>query len=138
MDDKHWIIVTAEISATLDQVWEKWTQGAHVVNWNFAHESWCCPRATSDFKVGGISSYRMEAKDGSMGFDLNATFTQIEPQALIASVLEDGRKVEVHFKSSEKGVHVEQRFEPESQNPRDLQQKGWQAILDQFKIYCEQ
>jgi uncharacterized protein YndB with AHSA1/START domain len=138
MDDKHWIIVTAEISATLDQVWEKWTQGAHVVNWNFAHHSWCCPRATSDFKVGGISSYRMEAKDGSMGFDLNATFTQIEPLAMIASVLEDGRKVEVRFTKSEKGIHIEQRFEPESQNSRDLQQMGWQAILDQFKTYCEQ
>lgn len=138
MDDKHWIIVTAEISATLDQVWEKWTQGAHVVNWNFAHKSWCCPRATSDFKVGGISSYRMEAKDGSMGFDLNATFTQIEPLALIASELEDGRKVEVRFTNGAKGIHIEQRFEPESQNSRDLQQKGWQAILDQFKIYCEQ
>jgi len=80
----------------------------------------------------------MEAKDGSMGFDLNATFTQIEPLAMIASVLEDGRKVEVRFTKSEKGIHIEQRFEPESQNSRDLQQMGWQAILDQFKTYCEQ
>jgi hypothetical protein len=80
----------------------------------------------------------MEAKDGSFGFDLIANFLAIEEPTLIASELEDGRKVEVKFMISENFVTVLQRFEPEDQNPRELQQQGWQAILNQFKTYCEQ
>mgnify|MGYP000394733266 FL=1 len=80
----------------------------------------------------------MEAKDGSFGFDLIATFTAIIPQELIASSLEDGRKVEVKFASNGQQTILVQRFEPETENPLELQQQGWQAILDQFKRYCEQ
>jgi hypothetical protein len=80
----------------------------------------------------------MEAKDGSFGFDLIATFTAIVPQEWIASSLEDGRKVEVKFASNGQQTILVQRFEPETQNPIELQQQGWQAILDQFKRYCEQ
>ena len=137
MENNQWIEVSAIIAAPMDQIWEKWTQEVHVVHWNFAHESWCCPRAISDLRVGGKSSYRMEAKDGSMGFDLNATFRQIDTNKFIASELEDGRKVEVLFTSIENGIRLDQRFEPEGMNPRELQQNGWQAILDHFKAYCE-
>ena len=80
----------------------------------------------------------MEAKDGSFGFNLIATFTAIVPQEHIASSLEDGRKVEVKFASNGQQTILVQRFEPETQNPLELQQQGWQAILDQFKRYCEQ
>ena len=137
MSDGVFLEVSATIAAPLDQVWEKWTQAAHVVNWNFAHESWCCPRAQVDFCVGGTSSYRMEAKDGSMGFDLNATFTAIEDHKQILSVLADGRKVAVDFSMEDEQTVVIQRFEPEQENPLELQQGGWQAILNQFKSYCE-
>lgn len=137
MSNGEFLEVSASIAAPLDQVWEKWTQAEHVVNWNFAHESWCCPRAHVDFKVGGSSSYRMEAKDGSMGFDLNATFTAIEAHQQIHSVLEDGRKVAVDFSVQDQQTLVVQRFEPEQENPHELQQGGWQAILNQFKSYCE-
>lgn len=137
MSDGVFLEVSATIAAPLDQVWEKWTQAAHVVNWNFAHESWCCPRAQVDFCVGGSSSYRMEAKDGSMGFDLNATFTAIEYHKQILSVLADGRKVAVDFSMEDEQTVVIQRFEPEQENPLELQQGGWQAILNQFKSYCE-
>ena len=137
MSDGVFLEVSATIAAPLDQVWEKWTQAAHVVNWNFAHESWCCPRAQVDFCVGGTSSYRMEAKDGSMGFDLNATFTAIEDHKQILSVLADGRKVAVDFSIEDEQTVVIQRFEPEQENPLELQQGGWQAILNQFKSYCE-
>lgn len=137
MSDGVFLEVSATIAAPLDQVWEKWTQAAHVVNWNFAHESWCCPRAQVDFCVGGSSSYRMEAKDGSMGFDLNATFTAIEDHKQILSVLADGRKVAVDFSMEDEQTVVIQRFEPEQENPLELQQGGWQAILNQFKSYCE-
>jgi uncharacterized protein YndB with AHSA1/START domain len=137
MSDGVFLEVSATIAAPLDQVWEKWTQAAHVVNWNFAHESWCCPRAQVDFCVGGTSSYRMEAKDGSMGFDLNATFTAIEDHKQILSVLADGRKVAVDFSVEDEQTILVQRFEPEQENPLELQQGGWQAILNQFKSYCE-
>lgn len=79
----------------------------------------------------------MEAKDGSFGFDLIANFLAIEEPTFIASELEDGRKVEVKFMISETFVTILQRFEPEDQNSREMQQQGWQAILDQFKTYCE-
>ncbi len=137
MSNGEFLEVRATIAAPLDQVWEKWTQAAHVVNWNFAHQSWCCPRAQVDFCVGGTSSYRMEAKDGSMGFDLDATFTAIEDHKQILSVLADGRKVAVDFSMVDNQTEVIQRFEPEQENPLELQQGGWQAILNQFKSYCE-
>ena len=138
MENREFLEASAQISAPLSTVWTKWTQAAHVVNWNFAHESWCCPQAEVDFRVGGSSNYRMEAKDGSFGFDLKATFLEIEPETFIATELEDGRKVEVKFVSGENFVVLQQRFEPESENALELQQQGWQAILHQFKTYCEQ
>ena len=79
----------------------------------------------------------MEAKDGSFGFDLKATFLDLQIPSYIASQLEDGRSVEVKFIEGENGVFLLQRFEPETANPLDLQQQGWQAILHQFKLYCE-
>jgi uncharacterized protein YndB with AHSA1/START domain len=137
MSNQEFLEVRAVIEAPLDQVWDKWTQAVHVVNWNFAHESWCCPKAEVDFRVGGGSNYRMEAKDGSMGFDLNATFSAIEEHKQILSVLEDGRNVIVNFNVEGNQTTVVQRFEPEQENPLDMQQGDWQAILNQFKNYCE-
>ena len=138
MENLDFLEVSAEISAPLATVWDKWTQATHVVHWNFAHHSWCCPKADVDFRVGGVSNYRMEAKDGSSGFDLKATYLAIEPLAFISTELEDGRKVEVKFMKGENFVLLQQRFQPEQENPLDLQQGGWQAILNQFKTYCEQ
>lgn len=137
MENRQFLEVSVQIAAPLSEVWNKWTQAEHVVNWNFAHESWCCPKAEVDFRVGGASNYRMEAKDGSFGFDLKATFLELQFPSYIASQLEDGRGVEVQFIEGENGVLLKQRFEPESENPLDLQQQGWQAILNQFKFYCE-
>jgi len=137
MENRQILEVSVQIAAPLSEVWNKWTQAEHVVNWNFAHESWCCPKAEVDFRVGGASNYRMEAKDGSFGFDLKATFLDLQFPSYIASQLEDGRGVEVQFIEGENGVLLKQRFEPESENPLDLQQQGWQAILNQFKFYCE-
>ena len=97
MENREFLEVSAQILAPLSEVWTKWTQAAHVVNWNFAHESWCCPKAEVDFKVGGSSNYRMEAKDGSFGFDLKATFLEIEPETFIATELEDGNKITGHL-----------------------------------------
>lgn len=120
MSNEEYLEVSATINAPLDQVWDKWTQ------------------AEADFRDSGFSKYRMEAKDGSSGFDLKATFMEIEPSTFIATELEDGRKVEVKFIIGENFVLLQQRFQPENQNSLELQQQGWQAILHQFKSYCEQ
>jgi uncharacterized protein YndB with AHSA1/START domain len=138
MSIQQFITVQALIAAPVFTVWEKWTQAQHVVNWNFAHKSWCCPKAEVDFREGGHSNYRMEAKDGSFGFDLIATFLKIDPNKSILSTLEDGRKVSVKFVADQTQTTLIQQFEPEMENTLELQQQGWQAILDQFKSYCEQ
>ncbi|MFM8595742.1 MAG: SRPBCC domain-containing protein, partial [Flavobacteriales bacterium] len=111
MENRQLIEVKATIHASLDQVWEKWTQAQHIIHWNFAHESWCCPSAEVDFKEGGSSNYRMEAKDGSFGFNLIAVFLTIDPKQSILSTLEDGRKVSVQFTAENNQTTITQQFE---------------------------
>ena len=135
--EKEWIEVEAMIEAPIKEVWEKWTSSEHIVKWNFAHESWCCPRAQVDLREEGIFSLRMEAVDGSAGFDFQGTYETVEDQAFLSIVLADGRLWEVEFSDLGQSTHVSERFQPESENSLELQQAGWQAILNQFKTYCE-
>lgn len=131
------IEIQAIVNNTIDKVWESWTEPKHIMQWNQASPEWHCPSASNDLKVGGEYSARMEAKDGSFGFDLNATYTDVRTNHYLASTLEDDRKVRVSFKELENGVSIIQKFEAESQNPREMQQNGWQAILNSFKSYTE-
>lgn len=110
----------------------------HIVNWNFATPEWKCPSAVNDIQPGGQLKWRMEAKDGSMGFDLEGTYKTVEPQSLLAHTLTDGREVIVRFEASEAGIKVSEEFQPDSAQPEALQQQGWQAILNSFKRYCEE
>lgn len=135
--EKEWIEVEAMIEAPIKEVWEKWTSSEHIVQWNFAHESWCCPRAQVDLREEGTFSLRMEAVDGSAGFDFQGVYETIEDQAFLSIVLADGRLWEVEFSDLGQSTHVSERFQPESENSLELQQAGWQAILNQFKTYCE-
>ena len=135
--EEEWIEVEAMIEAPIDKVWEKWTKSEHVTKWNFAHESWCCPSAGIDLRKGGAFSYRMEAVDGSAGFDFQGTYDAVEDQEFLAITLADGRKWEVEFSDLGLSTHVTERFQPETEITVELQQNGWQAILDQFKSYCE-
>jgi uncharacterized protein YndB with AHSA1/START domain len=134
---KNPITVEIESHLPLSALWTYFTEAQHITNWNFAHESWHCPRATLDFKVGGSFLYRMEAKDGSFGFDLNGVFTDIRVEAFFAFSLEDGRKVEVVFEQQNGISKVIETFEPESENALEHQQFGWQMILNNFKQYAE-
>lgn len=109
----------------------------HVVNWNFAHKSWHCPKAEADFELQGKFSYRMEAKDGSLGFDYWGHYEEIVPLEFIKTVLGDEREVFVEFIAIDNGTKVEQMVEPETSNPVEMQISGWQAILNQFKAYSE-
>ncbi len=134
---QHYITVKTQVRASLQKVWEAFTNPKHIVNWNFASSEWHAPSATVDFKAGGKFKHRMEAKDGSFGFDLGGTFTNIKNEESVEYALDDGRKVAVTFSDKSDGVEVIQMFEPETQNDESLQRDGWQAILNNFKAYAE-
>jgi uncharacterized protein YndB with AHSA1/START domain len=131
------ITVKTKINASIDQVWESWTNPKHVMHWNFASEDWCCPAATNDLTVGSEFHYTMAAKDNSVSFDFWGTYQEILMHQTIEIILGDGRKMTVTFESTNDGVIVTEIFEPESENPVELQQAGWQLILDNFKKYVE-
>ena len=130
------IKVDVLVNASLEETWKCFTQPEHIVNWNAASEDWCCPSAHSDLKAGGSFSYRMEARDGSMGFDFSGKFNEVDFQRHILILLDDNRSLEVWFEAVDGGIRVTEEFEAENMNPVELQQQGWQAILDAYKNYC--
>ncbi|MFC3034690.1 SRPBCC family protein [Pseudoalteromonas fenneropenaei] len=129
------ITVSTTINAPLALVWSAWHTPSDIESWNFANDDWCCPLARSDFRVGGEFSYQMAAKDGSMSFDFNGQFTEVVPMQRIAYVIADGRKVSIDFVETASGVTITEQFEAEQTHPAELQQQGWQSILDNFKSY---
>jgi len=131
------ITVEATVNAPVEKVWESWTKPDHIVKWNYASDDWHSPWAKSDFREGGNFSARMEAKDGSMGFDFGGVFTVIRPNEYIETTLGDGRKVETSFSKEGNQTKVIETFEAENTHPVELQRGGWQAILDNFKKYTE-
>ena len=132
------ISVEINIAAPLPVVWDAWVNPSHIVNWYYATADWCCPRAELDCRVGGTFSIRMEAKDQSFGFDFNGTFTAVDEEKELHYILKDGRHVALYLNPSDEGTQILLKFQPETQNPEDLQQQGWQAILNNFKSYLEQ
>lgn len=131
------ITVQNTINASIDKVWEFWTLPEHITKWSFASPDWHTPRAENDLREGGEFSSTMAAKDGSMSFDFGGEYTLVEKNKAIEYVLEDGRKVEISFTETPNGIELIQKFDPETQNPENFQQQGWQAILDNFKSYVE-
>ena len=131
------IKVDVLVNASLEDTWKCFTQPEHIVNWNAASEDWCCPSAHSDLKAGGSFSYRMEARDGSMGFDFSGKFLEVNPHTHIRIELDDQRSLEVWFEPVDGGIRVTEEFEAENMNPVELQQQGWQAILNAYKNYCQ-
>ena len=131
------ITVSAEVHRELGTVWNAWTSPEHIVHWNFADDSWHAPAAVNDLHVGGKFSFRMEAKDGSMGFDFSGVYSEIIEQELIAYTMDDGRKARVTFEALGDSTVVTEIFEPETMNAHELQQTGWQMILDNFKRHAE-
>jgi uncharacterized protein YndB with AHSA1/START domain len=132
------ISIRATIKAPIDKAWDCYTNPTHIIHWNFASDDWQCPSASNDLKVGGKYSARMEAKDGSYGFDFEATYTSIEPGRGFSYEIADGREVDVYFSEEEdNSTMVFVVFEAESENPVSMQQQGWQAILNSYKKYTE-
>lgn len=135
--DKIKISIEALIDAGREKAWQYWTLPEHITRWNFAADDWHCPRATNDLLVGGKMNYRMEAKDGSFGFDFEAVYDEVIPQNLIAYTMADGRQATTSFSAREGKTHVSIVFDAEKENPVELQRAGWQAILDNYKKYAE-
>ncbi len=137
MEIKEKITIEAVLKAPIDHVWKLWTSPEHIVNWNFATEEWCCPAAVNELREGGEMNWRMESRDGSMGFDFTGTYRQIKVNELIAYEISDGRFVSIGFLRDGENVRMVEEFEAEDMNPIELQRAGWQAILDNFKRYAE-
>ena len=131
------IKITASIIAPIEKVWDKWTNPEHITKWNFAVDEWQCPRAENDLKVGGKYFARMEAKDGSFGFDFGGQYDEVKTNELITYTMDDGRKVKINFTALSDTTEVVESFEAEDENPVEIQRGGWQSILDNFKNYTE-
>lgn len=131
------ITIAATISTDLQKVWNYWTDPEHITNWNFASDDWHCPRAENDLRVGGKYSARMEAKDGSFGFDFEAIYDEIIDQKRITYTIADGRQVITDFENLGGKTKVTTTFDAESENPVEMQRDGWQAILNNFEQYAE-
>lgn len=131
------IMVEAHIMAPLEKVWECWTLTSHITQWNNASDDWHTPFAENDLWIGGKFLYRMEAKDGSMGFDFWGIYDEVKEQQLIAYTMGDGRKATISFSAAGDTTKVVESFEADNMNSIDLQRLGWQSILDNFKKYTE-
>jgi uncharacterized protein YndB with AHSA1/START domain len=132
-------IITVEntVNAPVVKVWEFWTTPKHIEKWNNASDDWHTPYAENDLRVGGKFLSRMEAKDGSFGFDFIGIYTVVEEYKEISYTLEDERIVKITFTEEGNKTKVTESFDAESENAVELQKSGWQAILDNFKKYVE-
>ena len=131
------ITVSATINVERDKVWDYYTIPEHITKWNFASDDWQCPSAVNDMRVGGKYSARMEAKDGSFGFDFEAIYDEITDGKSFIYTMPDGRKVDVNFESVGNSTEATVTFDAETQNPIEMQRGGWQTILNNFKKYAE-
>jgi uncharacterized protein YndB with AHSA1/START domain len=139
MDTKAKTVITVQVTikAPIEKVWEKWNNPDAIVKWYNASDDWHTPRAENDLQSGGKFLFRMEAKDGSMGFDFNGIYNEVKTNERITYTIEDGRKVKITFESNGAEIKVSESFEAEDENPIEMQRGGWQAILDNFKKYVE-
>lgn len=135
--DKTVITVEATVNAPVEKVWEYWNQPEHITKWASASDEWHTPRAENDLRAGGSFSSRMEAKDGSMGFDFGGVYDEVREHEYIEYTLGDNRKVKISFDAKGDITHVTESFEAEGTNPVEMQRAGWQAIMDNFKKYTE-
>ena len=134
---KPTIKVEATVNAPVEKVWKLWTNPEHVTQWNHASDDWHSPRAENDLRPGGNFLYRMEAKDGSFGFDFTGTYDEVIPNEYIEYTLGDGRKVKTDFRAVEGTTKIVVVFEAEQTHTEEMQRQGWQAIMDNFKKYAE-
>ena len=131
------ITVSATINAPVQKVWNSWTNPEHITKWNFADPSWQCPKAENDLQIGGKYNARMEAKDGSFGFDFEAIYDVVNNLKELTYTMGDGRQATTTFENNGDTTIVSTTFDAENENPIEMQQGGWQMILNNFKNYTE-
>jgi len=131
------ITISTTVNTNPEKVWAFWTQPEHITQWSNASDDWHTPFAENDLTVGGKFKSRMEAKDGSMGFDFGGVYDEVVPHQLISYTIADGRKVRITFANTGMETEITEIFEAEGTNPVEMQQAGWQAILNNFKKYVE-
>ncbi len=131
------ITVETSVKAKMNKVWDSWNNPADIKKWNTAQDDWHTARSTVDLREGGKFVSRMEAKDGSEGFDFEGTYTRIVPHKTIEYRMSDGREVRVEFVERPGVVVVKETFDAETENTPELQRTGWQAILDNFGRHVE-
>ena len=131
------VSISTTVNAPIEIVWDAWTSPKHITKWNFASDEWLCPSATNDLQTGGTFNYRMESKDGSMGFDFGGTYTKIERHQSISYKLADDRTVRIEFTTNGASTSITEYFDAEDEHSGEQQRDGWQAILDNFKSYTE-
>ena len=139
METKNKTSITVEktVKAPAKKVWRFWTEPEHITKWAYATDTWHTPYAENDLRAGGKFMYRMEAKDGSVGFDFWGIYDAVVPDKYLEYTLGDGRKVKITFNGNDTETKITENFEAEETNPVEMQRNGWQAILDNFKKYTE-
>ena len=135
--EKITLNVNIVIKADLPTVWEYWHTPEHILNWNHASDDWYCPAAENDFRPNGQFKYTMSSKDNATSFDFEGTYQSITNQRRIDYIISDGRQVKTYFTEDEHGTHISISFEAEDTFALEIQEQGWQAILDSFKAYTE-
>lgn len=131
------VTVSVSVSASPERAWHAFTSPASITEWNFASPDWCCPRASNDLREGGAFCYRMEARDGSFGFDFEGVFVELSPPVRLRYSLGPDRQVLVHFTRQGDMTVVSQSFTPETTHSLAQQQAGWQSILDNYKRHVD-
>jgi uncharacterized protein YndB with AHSA1/START domain len=136
-ETKTTITIQNTVNAPVEKVWKLWSGPEHITKWNNASPDWHTPRAENDLRVGGRFVSRMEARDGSMGFDFGGVYNEVRTNELIEYTMDDGRNVSVKFTPNGNQTKIVSTFEAETMNSEEMQRNGWQAILDNFKKYAE-
>jgi uncharacterized protein YndB with AHSA1/START domain len=131
------ITVENTVKAPVEKVWQFWTSPEHITKWNYASDDWHSPFAQNDLRIGGKFLSRMEAKDGSFGFDFGGVYDEVNINKMIAYTIGDGRKVKINFSANGSETRIVETFEAENTNSIEMQRGGWQSILDNFKKYAE-
>ncbi|MBK7935731.1 MAG: SRPBCC family protein [Lewinellaceae bacterium] len=135
--NKTVITVETTVLAPVEKIWAFWTTPGHITQWNNASDDWHTPFATNDLRAGGRFNFHMAARDGSVEFDFAGVYDAVKTHEKIAYTIDDGRKVEILFSANGSSTHVTESFEAENLHPIEMQQEGWQAILNNFKKYVE-
>jgi len=139
MENNEIVMITVEatVHAPVEEVWKYWTEPQHITKWCYASDDWHAPKAENDVRVGGSFLTRMEAKDGSFGFDMRGVYDEVRLNEFISYPMEDRGMVTVVFMKQSNGTRVIETFGAEKTNPIEMQRAGWQAILNNFKKYTE-